>query len=135
MPDLIGTSDRTDIEQVPENDFVKPADGPDKGYWGYSPETDRDQYTVAGVTGGTAKTLTNKGQAGVGTTVVGTLAFTTGNNGVTFDEKPLVLSVVAGCYHGGGGRHSGRGGRDRPDARGSSRTWSERNQRGGHVGG
>lgn len=55
-------------------------------------------------------TLTNKGQAGVGTTVVGTLAFTTGNNGVAFDEKPLVLSVVAGCYQGGGGRHSGRGG-------------------------
>lgn len=56
MPDLIDTSDRTDIEQVPEDDFVKPTDGPDKGYWGYSPETDRDQYTVAGVTGGTAKT-------------------------------------------------------------------------------
>jgi hypothetical protein len=42
-------------------------------------------------------TLVNKGTAGVGTTVVATLAFTTGNNGVAFDEKPFTLSVVAGA--------------------------------------
>lgn len=42
-------------------------------------------------------TLVNKGQAGAGTTVVATLAFTTGNNGVAFDEKAFTLSVVAGA--------------------------------------
>lgn len=40
-------------------------------------------------------TIVNKGAAGVGTTVMATLAFTTGNNGVAFDEKQFVLSVVA----------------------------------------
>ena len=39
-------------------------------------------------------TLVNKGAAGTGTTVIGTLAFTTGNNGVAFDEKAFTLSVV-----------------------------------------
>jgi hypothetical protein len=42
-------------------------------------------------------TLVNKGQAGAGTTVVATLAFTTGNNGVAFDEKAFTLSAVAGA--------------------------------------
>lgn len=37
-------------------------------------------------------TLVNKGQSGSGTTVVGTIAFTSGNNGVAFDEKAFVLS-------------------------------------------
>ena len=37
-------------------------------------------------------TLQNKGQAGTGTTAVATLAFTTGNNGVAFDEKAFTLS-------------------------------------------
>lgn len=37
-------------------------------------------------------TLQNKGQAGSGTTTVATLAFTTGNNGVAFDEKAFTLS-------------------------------------------
>lgn len=40
-------------------------------------------------------TLVNKGQAGAGTTVVATLAMTSGVNGVAFDEKALTLSVVA----------------------------------------
>lgn len=42
-------------------------------------------------------TLVNKGQAGAGTTVIGTLAFTTGINGVAFDEKAFTLSAVAGA--------------------------------------
>lgn len=42
-------------------------------------------------------TLVNKGQAGVGTTVIATLAMTTGVNGVAFDEKPFTLSAVAGA--------------------------------------
>jgi hypothetical protein len=37
-------------------------------------------------------TLRNTGQAGAGTTTVATLAFTTGNNGVAFDEKAFTLS-------------------------------------------
>ncbi|MGH3881952.1 MAG: hypothetical protein ACREX8_00060 [Gammaproteobacteria bacterium] len=37
-------------------------------------------------------TLTNKGQAGAGAVVVATIAFTTGNNGVAFDEKAFTLS-------------------------------------------
>lgn len=55
----------------------------------------------AAITGDTTNTrtltLVNKGQAGAGTTVVGTIAFITANNGVAFDEKPFVLSVVAGA--------------------------------------
>lgn len=42
-------------------------------------------------------TLVNKGQSGAGTTVVATLALTTGNNLVAFDEKLFTLSVVAGA--------------------------------------
>lgn len=42
-------------------------------------------------------TLVNKGQAGAGTTVVATLALTTGVNLVAFDEKLFTLSAVAGA--------------------------------------
>lgn len=42
-------------------------------------------------------TLVNKGQTGVGTTVIATLALTTGINLVAFDEKAFTLSVVAGA--------------------------------------
>lgn len=42
-------------------------------------------------------TIVNKGAAGAGTTVVATLAFTTGVNGVAFDERQFVLSAVAGA--------------------------------------
>lgn len=55
----------------------------------------------AAITGATATartfTLVNKGQAGAGTTVVATLAYTTGINGVAFDEQAFTLSVVAGA--------------------------------------
>lgn len=55
----------------------------------------------AAVTGANTETrtltLVNKGQAGAGTTVVGTLAFTSGVNGVAFDEKAFTLSAVAGA--------------------------------------
>lgn len=40
-------------------------------------------------------TLVNKGQAGLGTTVIATLAFLAGINGVAFDEKAFTLSAVA----------------------------------------
>jgi hypothetical protein len=42
-------------------------------------------------------TIVNKGQTGVGTTVMATLAFTSGVNGVAFDEKAFTLSAVAGA--------------------------------------
>lgn len=42
-------------------------------------------------------TLVNKGAAGAGTTVVATLAMTSGVNGVAFDEHSTTLSVVAGA--------------------------------------
>lgn len=55
----------------------------------------------AAITGDTTNsrtlTLVNKGAAGAGTTVVATLAFTTGVNGVAFDERAFTLSVVAGA--------------------------------------
>lgn len=55
----------------------------------------------AAITGNTTETRTltivNKGAAGAGTTVVATLAFTTGVNGTAFDEKAYTLSVVAGA--------------------------------------
>jgi hypothetical protein len=40
-------------------------------------------------------TLVNKGQAGAGSTVIATLDFVTGANGVAFDEKAFTLSAVA----------------------------------------
>lgn len=44
-----------DLEEVPAEQFVAPADGHEHGYWGYVPdETPNEAYTVAGVTGGTA---------------------------------------------------------------------------------
>jgi hypothetical protein len=42
-------------------------------------------------------TVVNKGQSGAGTTVIGTLALTTGVNLVAFDEKAFTLSVVSGA--------------------------------------
>lgn len=42
-------------------------------------------------------TLVNKGQAGLGATVVATLDFVTGVDGVAFDEKAFTLSAVAGA--------------------------------------
>lgn len=55
----------------------------------------------AAVTGANTETrtftLVNKGQAGVGTTVIATLAMTSGVNAVAFDEKAATLSVVAGA--------------------------------------
>lgn len=55
----------------------------------------------AAITGNTTDsrtlTLVNKGQAGAGTTVVGTLAFITAVNGVAFDEKAFTLSAVEGA--------------------------------------
>jgi hypothetical protein len=52
---------------------------------------------VTGAASPASRTLSliNKGQAGVGTTVVATLALVGGVNLVAFDEKPLTLSVVA----------------------------------------
>jgi hypothetical protein len=40
-------------------------------------------------------TLYNRGQTGVGTTVVAQLAFVAGVNGVQYDAKAITLSVVA----------------------------------------
>jgi len=55
----------------------------------------------AAVTGANTETrnltLVNKGQSGAGTTVIGTLAFTSGVDGVAFDEKAFTLSAVAGA--------------------------------------
>jgi hypothetical protein len=55
----------------------------------------------AAITGANTETRTltvvNKGAAGSGTTVVATLAFTSGVNGVAFDEKAFTLSVVSGA--------------------------------------
>lgn len=42
-------------------------------------------------------TLINKGSDGNGTTVLGTLAYALGTNGVDFDEQAFTLSVVAGA--------------------------------------
>jgi hypothetical protein len=42
-------------------------------------------------------TVVNKGQAGIGTTVIGTLALTIGVDLVAFDKKAFTLSVVAGA--------------------------------------
>ena len=53
----------------------------------------------AAITGNTTEsrtlTLVNKGAAGAGTTTVATLAFTTGVNGVAFDERAFTLSATA----------------------------------------
>lgn len=42
-------------------------------------------------------TLVNKGQAGIGTVVIATLAFIATVDGVAFDAKAFTLSVVAGA--------------------------------------
>lgn len=55
----------------------------------------------ANITGANTETRTltvvNKGTDGNGTTVVATLALTSGINALDFDEKALTLSVVAGA--------------------------------------
>lgn len=56
MPEQIKISRGIDVDTLVPEDSIHPRDGQEKGYYGYSPETDRDQYTVAGVTGGTATT-------------------------------------------------------------------------------
>lgn len=53
MPDM--RNRYFDIDELSKDDFIHPLDATEHGYRGVSPETDRDQYTVAGVTGGTAK--------------------------------------------------------------------------------
>ena len=57
----------------------------------------------AAVTGATATartfTLLNKGLAGIGTTSLATLVLITGNDMVAFDEKDMVLSVVANALN------------------------------------
>lgn len=57
----------------------------------------------ATITGDNTNTRTlalhNKGASGAGATVIATLAFTTGNNGVVFDEKAFVLSGVANAVN------------------------------------
>lgn len=40
-------------------------------------------------------TIVNKGQTGAGTTVMATLDYVTGTNGVAFDEQPFTLSATA----------------------------------------
>lgn len=63
--------------------------------------TDVSYTPEAAITGANTETrtltLVNKGAAGAGTTVVATLALTSGVNGVAFDEKALTLSAVAGA--------------------------------------
>lgn len=59
----------------------------------YIPEAD-----ITGVNTNTRTlTVVNKGQDGNGTTVVGTLAFTTGVNATDFNESAFTLSAVAGA--------------------------------------
>lgn len=60
----------------------------------YTPTAD-----ITGAASPASRTLTliNKGQDGNGTTVLGTLAFLGGVNGLDFDEKAFTLSVVAGA--------------------------------------
>ncbi len=61
---------------------------------GFTPEA---AITGANSPASRTYTLVNKGQAGAGTTVVATLAMTSGVNGVAFDEKTITLSAVAGA--------------------------------------
>lgn len=50
MPDVYGPGWRADVDQLKEEDFIPVTEANKHGYWGYSPEADREQYTVAGVT-------------------------------------------------------------------------------------
>lgn len=50
MPDVYGPGRRADVDQLSKEDFIPVTEANKHGYWGYSPEADRDQYTVAGVT-------------------------------------------------------------------------------------
>lgn len=58
----------------------------------YTPEA-----AITGAASPASRTLTviNKGQAGVGTAVLGTLAFLAGTNGVAFDEGVFTITGVA----------------------------------------
>lgn len=56
------------------------------------------EATITGAnTNSRTLTLVNKAQDGTGTTVVATLALTSGVNAAAADEKPLTLSGVAGA--------------------------------------
>ena len=59
---------------------------------GYTPEA---AITGANSPASRTFTLVNKGQSGAGTTVVATLAMTSGVNGVAFDESQLTVSSTA----------------------------------------
>ena len=48
-----------DVDQLSKDDIIPLSEANKHGYWGYSPETDREQYTVAGVT----KDLDSTGQS------------------------------------------------------------------------
>ena len=50
MPDM--RKPHADIDQLSKEDFIHPLDATKHGYSGYSPEADRHQYTLAGVTEG-----------------------------------------------------------------------------------
>lgn len=52
MPDVYGAGRHADVDQLKEEDFIPVTEANKHGYWGYSPEADREQYTVAGVTKG-----------------------------------------------------------------------------------
>lgn len=56
MPDTSGAGRHADIDKLEEGEFIPVAEANKHGYWGYSPETDRHQYTVAGVTEGLSST-------------------------------------------------------------------------------
>lgn len=60
MPDTSGAGRHADIDQLKEGDFIPVTEANRHGYWGYSPEADRNQYTVAGVTEGLDSTGESK---------------------------------------------------------------------------
>jgi hypothetical protein len=80
-----GSSQSTNLADAPYDGTVS--------YVGYVP--------AAGVTGANTNTrqvqLVNRGQAGSGTTVVATLSFVSGTNGVANDEVTVPLSGTAGA--------------------------------------
>lgn len=82
---LIGATDSFSIGQCPFGGTVTAIS--------YTPEA----ASTGDNTNKRVYTVVNKGQAGVGTTVVGTLDLITGVNLVAFDEKPFTLSVVVGA--------------------------------------
>lgn len=80
-----GTSDTYTI-------FEAPFDGELTGA-SYFADTD----ITGAATNSRTLNVINKGQAGNGTTVMATLALTSGENAADFDEKALTLSVVEGA--------------------------------------